>query len=160
MKKNILLVALLVASTYLTGCASVPMGTPEDDAARKKFTPPSSGMSGLYIYRNSNFGSALKKSIYVDGNFIGESAPMTYFYKEVKPGKHKLSTESEFSENHLSIFTKPNRNYFFRQYIKFGVFVGGANIEPKTEDVGRRGVLECKLAKELKSKPIAKNEDL
>ncbi len=39
------------------------------------------------------------------------------------------------------------KNYFIRQYIKFGVFVGGANLELVTEDEGKKGVLECKLAK-------------
>ncbi len=72
---------------------------------------------------------------------------MTYFYKEVQRGKHKLSTESEFSNNDLSIDAEKGRNYFVRQYIKMGLLVGGANLELVSEDEGMKGVLECKLAK-------------
>jgi hypothetical protein len=36
--------------------------------------------------------------------------------------------------------------YFIRQYIKLGLFVGGANLEVVTEDVGRKDVLECSIA--------------
>ena len=129
------------------------MGSVEEDAARKTFALPSEGMSGLYVYRNSNFGAALKKAIYIDGQFIGESAPMTYFYKEVQPGKHIVSTQSEFSNNDLELDTKSNENYFLRNYIRMGVFIGGANLEIIPEEEGKEGVKECKLAKELHEKP-------
>ncbi len=79
------------------------MASLEEDKAKKQFFSPPVDKSGLYIYRNSTFGSALKKSVYVDRILIGESAPMTYFYKEVDAGKHTLSTESEFSDNDLIV---------------------------------------------------------
>jgi len=107
---------------------------------------PPQESAGLYFYRNSTFGGALKKTVFVDGDFVGETAPMTYFYVDVKPGVHVLSTESEFSNNDLELNTKGGRNYFVRQYIKFGVFVGGANLELVSEEEGKQGVLECKLA--------------
>lgn len=72
---------------------------------------------------------------------------MTFFYKEVQPGEHKLSTESEFGNNDLKITTESGKNYYVRQYIKMGAFVGGSNLELATEDAGKKGVLECKLAK-------------
>ncbi|RRS34625.1 MAG: hypothetical protein OI74_05100 [Gammaproteobacteria bacterium (ex Lamellibrachia satsuma)] len=140
---------IAVITTFFSGCASVPMGSIEEDADRKMFALPTQGMSGLYVYRNSNFGAALKKAIYVDGQFIGESAPMTYFYKEVKAGQHTISTQSEFSNNDFDLNTKSNTNYFLRHYIKMGVFVGGANIEIMSEEEGKKGVQECQLAKEL-----------
>lgn len=137
----------LIFSIHLAGCASVPMASVEDDNLRKKFNPPAKGTSALYIYRNTNLGGALKKSVYVDGELIGETAPMTYFYKLVKPGEHTLSTESEFSPNDLKIKTEGGKNYFIQQQIKLGVFVGGAKLEQVPEDKGKKGVLECKLAK-------------
>ena len=150
---------IVVVTTLLSGCASVPMGSIEEDAARKRFALPSQGMSGLYVYRNSNFGGALKKAIYIDGQFIGESAPMTYFYKEVQPGQHIISTQSEFGNNDLELDTQSNTNYFLRNYIKIGVFVGGANIEIIPEEEGKAGVKECKLAKELNEKPKVEKQE-
>lgn len=72
---------------------------------------------------------------------------MTYFYKEVQPGEHKVSTESEFGNNDLMIKIESGKNYYVRQYIKMGAFVGGSNLELVSEDVGKKGVLDCKLAK-------------
>ena len=146
MLKKVLIILTLVISTYLTGCASVPMASVEKDNERKEFALPPQESAGLYIYRNSTFGGALKKTVFVDGGFVGETAPMTYFYIDVKPGIHVLSTESEFSNNDLELNTKGGQNYFVRQYIKFGVFVGGANLELVSGEEGKQGVLECKLA--------------
>ena len=140
-------VLLLLSLLIFGGCASVPMETLENDKLRKEFSAPPQDLSGLYIYRNSNFGGALKKSVYIDSKFIGETAPMTYFYKDIEPGEHQLSTESEFSENSLVINVKAGINYFVNQYIKMGVFVGGAGLELVPEEKGKKGVLESKLAK-------------
>lgn len=139
---------LLVLTSYLTGCASVPMATVEEDIAKKQFNAPPPHLSGLYIYRNTNFGAALKKNISIDGQIIGESAPMTFFYKTLEPGTHSISTESEFSDNSLQLKTEAGKNYYVKQIIKLGMFVGGADLIPVDELEGRNGVLECKLAKE------------
>ncbi|RYY01966.1 MAG: DUF2846 domain-containing protein [Gammaproteobacteria bacterium] len=69
---------------------------------------------------------ALKKNVYIDGTLIGESSNKVFFYKTFAPGTHKLSTESEFSENYTELKTEGGKNYFVEQSIKMGVFVGGA----------------------------------
>jgi len=84
----------------------------------------------------------------IDREIIGESAPMTYFYRELVPGKHTLSTESAFSENIATLNVLGGKNYYMEHFIKFGVFVGVANnLTFVTEEVGKKGVRECKLAK-------------
>lgn len=137
----------VVAVLLVSGCASVPMAPADQDAALKTFAPPPPDKSGLYIYRDSFAGQALKKNVYVDGELLGETANKVYFYKQVAPGQHKIATESEFSENELDVKTEGGLNYFIRQYIKVGVFVGGANVELVSEEEGRRGVLNSNLAK-------------
>ncbi|MCU7806839.1 MAG: DUF2846 domain-containing protein [Candidatus Thiodiazotropha sp. (ex Semelilucina semeliformis)] len=148
MLKNTLAIITIALSLLVTGCASVPMAPKEDDSARKEFASPSQDLAGLYIFRNSMFGGALKKTVSLDGKIIGETAPNTYFYKDIQPGRHVLSTESEFSDNILELNTKGGENYYVQQYIKMGVFVGGANLKIVSEDEGKKGVLECKLAVE------------
>jgi hypothetical protein len=139
-------VALAVA--LISGCASVPMESKEASAKAKQFNPPSEGNSGLYIYRDSFVGKALKKDIWVDGKCLGESAPDVFFYEEVKGDQeHKLSTESEFSPNDLTIKTAAGMNYFINQYIKMGVFVGGAGLELVNEEEGKKAVTNLELAK-------------
>lgn len=143
------LLACLLAIGFLAmvGCASVPMASNEEDAAAKQFTAPPSDKAGVYVYRNSFVGQALKKSLTLDGTLLGETVNKTYFYKSVAPGSHTLSTESEFGNNSIVFEAVGGKNYYARQYIKIGVFVGGANLELVGEEEGRKEVLECGLAK-------------
>jgi hypothetical protein len=147
MLNKILIFLTLVLLVNLTGCASVPMAPTADDQLRKQFPAPTEGKVGLYIFRDSVFGAALTKIIYVDDQIIGATAPNTYFYREITPGQHKLSTQSEFSNNDLTINTNPGINYYVRHYIKMGVFVGGANFEQVSEENGKKAVLDCNLEK-------------
>ena len=114
----------------------------------KKYEVPSGKNSGLYIYRSGSFGGALKKDVWVDGECIGETAPNVFFYIEVAGDKeHKVSTESEFSPNDLLVKTESGKNYFVKQYMKMGVFVGGAGVELVDEGKGKSEVQKLKMAK-------------
>lgn len=145
MNKNF--VAAALAAAMISGCASVPMESKEASAKAKQFSAPSAGNSGLYIYRDSFVGKALKKDIWVDGKCLGETAPDVFFYDEVKGDQeHKISTESEFSPNDLAIKTAPGQNYFIRQYIKLGMFVGGANLEVVNEEEAKKAIIGLDLA--------------
>lgn len=141
--------SLTVVATALliSGCASVNMASKEHSAKAKEFNPPSQGNAGIYIYRNSRTGRALKKDIWIDGKCIGESAPDVFFYTEVEGGKsHRIDTESEFSPNSLELFLESGKNYFVRQFIKFGVFVGGAGLVQVQERQGMSDVVELDMA--------------
>lgn len=145
MLKKIAFIAL--ASTLFAGCASVPMESAERTAEAQRFNPPSEGKSGLYIYRYGGMGTALKKDVWVDGQCIGQTAPNVFFYKEVEGDKeHKISTESEFSPNDLLVNVKSGMLYFIRQYIKIGVFVGGAGLDLVDEEEGKNAVRDLKMA--------------
>ena len=146
MFKRLIIVALV--SSFFAGCASVPMEVEAVSAKAKSFSPPADGNAGLYIYRSSWIGAALKKDIWIDNKCLGESAPDVFFYEEVKGNvEHKISTESEFSPNDLLLNTESGKNYFIKQYIKLGVFVGGANLELVDEKEGKEDVSELEMAK-------------
>jgi len=143
--KKIAFIAL--ASALFTGCASVQMESQEASDKAKQFSAPSPGNSGLYLYRDSAVGRALKKDLRVDGKCIGESAPDVFFYTEVAGNKeHVISTESEFSPNTLTLLFEAGKNYFVRQYIRLGVFVGGADLEVIPEAQGKEAVAKLELA--------------
>jgi len=146
-KKSFVYIVLVFLS-LITGCATVPMESKEQTSMAKMFMPPSEGNAGLYIYRSGSFGGALKKDVWVDGKCIGETAPNTFFYEEVTGNQeHKISTESEFSPNDLLVQTEVGNNYFIRQYMKFGVFVGGAGLELVDEEKGKKEVQDLEMAK-------------
>jgi len=138
---------LLGTIIVLTGCASVPMAPKEQDVASKTFSAPSANMASVYIYRNSFAGKALKKTLSIDSVAIGKTANQVYFHKEVTPGEHTLATESEFGDNFLKFNAEAGKNYFFQQYIKMGVFVGGSGLKAVTEEEGKQNVLQCGEAK-------------
>lgn len=141
-------IAVTLFATLATGCATVPMESAELSAQAKAFAPPPQDKSGLYIYRDSGVGGALKKDIWVNDKCIGESAPKMFFYEEVAgDAEHKISTESEFSPNDLLVKTEGGKNYFIEQYIKMGVFVGGADLKLVNEQEGKEDVMKLDLAK-------------
>ncbi len=143
--KKLLFIALSILA--LGGCATVPMASTEADMKAKQFSTPPEGKSGLYIFRDSFVGKALTKTIRIDDEIIGESAPDVFFYRLLTPGVHKISTESEFSPNDLIIKMEPQKNYFVENYIKMGVFVGGADLKQVSESEGINRVNKLNLAK-------------
>ncbi|MDH2289964.1 DUF2846 domain-containing protein [Cobetia sp. 10Alg 146] len=134
--------------SVMTGCASVNMTPIEDSTEAKKFEMPNEGMAGIYIYRrDSMFGAAIKKDIWIDGDCVGETAPGIFFYEQVKGGEnYKISTESEFSPNALSLAVQPGANYYIEQYMKVGIFVGGANLRLVDADKGMLEVSSLDMA--------------
>jgi hypothetical protein len=156
MKYTRLCARLLATSALalLAGCASVPMATPEEDAASKTFAAPPAGKAGLYVFRNTWVGQAVRKTIYLDGAPLGETANEVFLHCLIAPGPHKLSTESEFSNNDVEWTADAGQNYFFRNYIKMGVFVAGANLEQVTPEVGKENVLQCKRALGVPLSPV------
>lgn len=78
---------------------------------------------------------------------MGETARNTFFYEEVDAGvEHKISTESEFSPNDLMLTVEAGKLYFIKQYIKFGVFVGGAGLSLVEEAMAKKEIQELSLA--------------
>ncbi|MEK2611445.1 DUF2846 domain-containing protein [Pseudomonas shirazensis] len=146
MYARIKLFAAALCLAILTGCASVPMESPEADAALKTFAAPPADQAGLYIYRDSFAGQGLKKTVTLDGKKIGETANRVYFHQLITPGLHKLGTESEFSDNVIDLMAVAGKNYYVRQSIKVGVFVGGAKLAVVPEDVGQAHLQKCTLA--------------
>ena len=141
-------VSVLAFAVVTTGCASVSMESREASEAAKRFRPPSAGNAGIYVFRSGSFGGALKKDVWINGQCVGETAPNVFFFKEVPGGReHKISTESEFSPNDLMLKVTAGANYFVRQFMKMGLFVGGAGLELVAEEEGRREIAKLELAK-------------
>ncbi|MCQ4262115.1 hypothetical protein CXK91_14610 [Stutzerimonas stutzeri] len=139
--------AVALGLALLSGCASVPMESADKDQALKSFSAPPQDQAGLYIFRDSSLGAAVKKTIKIDDEVIGETAAKTYFYRLVSPGPHVLATESEFGDNLLELNAQAGKNHYVRQSIKMGVFVGGAKLTEVSESEGQKGVRNTKLAR-------------
>lgn len=148
MTKTVWIVALL--TLLLSGCTSVPLGSPDVDAQLKTFSAPSEGHSGIYVYRNSFLAPTFGRFLVLDGFYLGKTKKKIYFYKEVKAGKHVLTTESEFENESIEFVTESGKNYFFEQYIKIGVFTPSAGVRSVPGSKGMAEVRKCNLG-EIKS---------
>lgn len=110
MCKKLVVAAALIGAAFVTGCASVPMASPERDSQAKSFTVKHD-KSNIYVYRNESMGAAVKLPIVLDGKIVGDTAAKTFMLLEVNPGNHKLVSKGE-TDSALDLVTKPGTNYF------------------------------------------------
>lgn len=143
------LATLVFSAVFLHGCASVPMDNVQSNSQAKQFAEPLPGSANLYIYRATVVGQALKKDIWLNDECVGASANNIFYLTEIigEGAEHRLSTESEFSPNHLEFKAESGKNYFVEQYIKMGVFVGGANLRMIDEAKAKQKIAKLNLAR-------------
>ena len=145
MRTNRLLAWLLLAVAVLaSGCASLPMADPAQDAAAKTFsvTP---GRAKVYVYRNETLGAAVTMSVSLNGQPLGQTVSKTYLVAEVAPGAYKVTGKAE-NEDSLDFTAAPGRIYYVWQEVKMGGFYGGNKLHLMDDAAGRAGVMECRLA--------------
>ncbi len=141
MLKTILVAAAAMA---LVGCASVPMGDAKQDAAAKSFQV-APDQAGVYIYRNETMGAAVKMDVMVNGSPIGQTAAKTYLYKQVQPGKLTVASKAENTDT-LEIDAKPGTLTYVWQEVKMGFGSARSKLHVVSEEEGKKGVVETKLA--------------
>ncbi|MBI3561624.1 MAG: DUF2846 domain-containing protein [Gammaproteobacteria bacterium] len=134
----------IVIILSLVGCASVPMGDPKQDAALKTFSAKP-GVAGVYIYRNESMGGAVRMDVEVDGKPLGQTAAKTFFYTEVSPGKHTITSKAENTDN-LDVDTVAGKLYYVWQEVKMGILYARTKLHLMSDVEGKKGVLETNLA--------------
>ena len=139
----------IVLFSLMTGCASVNMAPQQQSTTAKQFAAPDEGKAGIYVFRkDSSYGAALKKDIWIDGKCLGQSARGVFFYRQVEGDReHEIATASEFSPNAITLTTKAGRNYYVQQYIKMGVFSGGASLRQHNDASGKCEVSRLEIAR-------------
>lgn len=128
----------------LASCASVPMGTAQEDAEMKRFGAVPD-MSRIYIYRNESIGAAIKMTVTVDGKVIGATAANTYLVANVAPGSHIISSDAE-NLTMIKINAHAGQNVFVWQEVKMGFGSARSLLHAVPEAEGRSGVTATKLA--------------
>jgi hypothetical protein len=137
--------SLVLVLVSVVGCATVPMGDPKQDAALKTFTPKPD-VAGIYIYRNETMGAAVRMDVEVDGKALGQTAAHTFFYTEVTPGKHTVTSKAENTDS-LEVDAIAGKLYYIWQEVKMGLLYARTKLHLITdEEEGRKGVMDSKLA--------------
>jgi hypothetical protein len=137
-------IGLILVMFALSGCASVQMASLDSDSQAKKFdvTP---GKSSVYIFRDENFGGAIKIPISLNDKMIGQTAPNVFFNVISEPGQIKIKCFGE-TDGNLLLTTKPDQIYFVKQEMKMGMWVAGCAIYEVSETEGKLAVTGCNMA--------------
>ena len=148
-KRLVLLLSAFALTITATGCASVPLTSPELDEEAKAFRPVQ-GMSAIYLFRDENLGGAAPITISLDDQVAGQTAAWTYLRWVVPPGRHRLAS---YADNIalLEIVTEPGELYFVRHDIKLGLSHPRAELRVVDAERGRRGVLASRRVADLLS---------
>lgn len=142
--RRLALVFLLPLALLFTGCASAPMATPERDQQAKAFAPVAE-RGVVYLFRDENFGAAVKMSVAVDGRLIGDTVAKSYFRLELEPGPHEILSKAE-ADSTLKLTVEAGKVYFVWQEVKMGLWSARCLLHeiPSAEE-GRKRVAECQL---------------
>ena len=139
----------VISVTFFLGCASnIPMATHSEDSIAKSFKKDRK-YANVYLCRNSFEGSALNKTVLVDGKFVGHTSGYSFFHWKMKPGKHTIVSKTK-NISSLTLNTKSNTNYFIIQGPNKGGFKVETNLYLVDEEEGKKCVLATKM---LKSQP-------
>ena len=136
--------AALAMAASLLGCASVPMGDPQQDAALKAFAV-APHRAGIFVYRNEVEAPAIRMDVYLDGAPLGQTASRTYLYREVAPGRHTVTSRAENTVT-LDVDVEAGALAFVWQEVTWGAFSAGNKLHLTDPTQGRKGVLESSLA--------------
>jgi len=143
--KKFMIFLIAVFAGVVSGCATLPMASLEDDALAKRFvTAPDRSL--IYLYRNEFFGGAVPFLVSIDGQVAGQTIVYTFFKWDVPPGEHVIKSHSENPPS-LLLVTKPGKAHFVRQEIKMGVWMPRSLLYEVSEQEGIAAINECKLVK-------------
>lgn len=138
-----LIVVALAGALLLSGCASVPKASPEQDQAAKQFQVPAD-KARIYVYRNESLGAAVGMPVSLNGAVMGKTAAKTYFAWDIAPGSHSLTSHTE-NDATLTVDAKPGQAYFVWQEVKMGFASARSALHLVDAAKGQAGVQECEL---------------
>lgn len=143
MLKFIRFAAAIAVAVITTGCASVPMASPEADAAAKTFTVNPT-KANVYIYRNESMGAAIEMPVTVNGSEVGKTAANTFIFLTLDPGTYQVVSKTE-NDSTVVLNAQAGQNYFLWQEVKMGTWSAGSHLQEVAEHVGKAGVNECSM---------------
>lgn len=133
----------LTCFALLIGCAKAPLAVPEKDLSAKQFTAVP-GKAVVYVYRDENFGFAIKVPIVINNQNVGSTVAKSYFRILLDPGSCVVECKAE-RDGKAAFQVEAGKVYFFRQEMKMGFLAAGCMMHLVTETEGRQAIAECQL---------------
>lgn len=121
------LIAVLLLASALTGCA---MSGTTYTQAKQRAAAPAPGTARVYMYRESSmFGAGVQPSVFLDGVKVRNSVPGSFTAKDVAPGAHRITVETE-TEKTYDFTAKAQDEIYVREAPGFGYLIGRVHLEP------------------------------
>lgn len=133
--------ATIVASVLLmTGCAS---GSKFQDTT---FTEAEPDNTRVFFYRPGRYlGAALRPSVFIDGENIGEIQARGFFFKDLKPGNYTVSVGKETGKYITEISTFNEDVVYIKVEMRSGAFVYHPQPVRVPEEVGSEEIKKTKF---------------
>jgi hypothetical protein len=136
--KRAIVVALMALAAAISGCASVPMASVDEDAKAKTFQVQP-GKANIYLFRDEVFGAAVGVPVALNGKVAGKTGSKTYFLWEVNPGDYDVMSLGENTST-VKVRAQAGRSYYVWQEIKMGLFGARTELQEVDEQRGKAGV--------------------
>jgi len=106
--------------------------------------PPFPQDGTVVVYRPGKFtGSALKPSVYVDGNQVARLSNGRYFSVRLAPGKHTFESSMK-KEAPLEVEVKSDETVYLEMVILPGTWRGGGRLIPVGQEDAKAALLKLK----------------
>ncbi len=143
LKKIVILSLLYSTSVLFSSCVNFPIVAVTTRTPESKNFNVKPDKSRIYIYANENFAGAIKVSVSIDGNLIGQIIPKTFFNIEVEPGMHVVTCFAE-TTSQISINIKPGDSAFVKEELKIGAFKAKCSLRELDQVIGQKELLHAK----------------
>jgi hypothetical protein len=138
----------LLITILITACASVPGASEDADKEAKKFLPPKSGLSSLYITRAGLMGQTSVLELSINGLIAAKTSPRTYVKFELPPGRYYITTRGE-NINQIEVELKKGETKYINQSVVPGWNDFRTDIQNMAEKEGKEAVLNSKMVQKL-----------
>lgn len=133
--------ASLLLLVMLGGCATVPMGSAQDDQDAKRFSQPAPDRGALYVYRSGWMGSARAIDVAIVGGATAELATNTYLRLEGPPGTVEIDCRIGDKTNAAQVQITDGQTRFVEVSMKIGLWMPGCEFAEVSPDQGQAAVL-------------------
>ena len=123
--------------------ATAPIASSEQDASAKRFESIKD-MAVVYVYRDISSGLDTKMNILVDQKAIGGTTLKTFMRLELPPGNHEIIGRTE-ADSILALQVAAGRIYYIQQRPRIGWKYERCKLRLVDENIGREGVMKCRL---------------
>jgi hypothetical protein len=104
--------------------------------------PSTADLGRIFFYRPSAFGAAIRPSVHLNGETVGEAISWGFFYVDRPPGNYEVLTATEVDRK-LTFILEKGQTRFVRFSTSFGFFVGHVYGELVDPEVGMAEIQQC-----------------